>query len=167
MRVVLPDRTIANGLDWSPDGGTLYFADSGVGILTAYDPETMTGRVLVWPDRGVVDGLAVDDEGAIWAALNGGGEVRRYAPDGSTLAVLPLPVSQPTSVAIGGASGRRLFVTTAFENMSREQRAGSPRRVGCSPPRSAWRPAVRPYRGDCRIRGWIRGIPHEPGMRRT
>jgi len=148
VRVVLPTATIANGLDWSPDGGTLYFADSGVGILTAYDPETMTGRVLVQPDRGVVDGLTVDDEGAIWAALNGGGEVRRYAPDGSTLAVLPLPVSQPTSVAIGGASGRRLFVTTAFENMSREQRAREPEagRVFAAEV-GVGAPPVRPYRG--------------------
>jgi sugar lactone lactonase YvrE len=60
----------------------------------------------------------VDDEGAIWAAMNGGGEVRRFAPDGSTLSVLPLPVSQPDV----GRDRRRerpaLFVTTAYENMT-------------------------------------------------
>ena len=148
MWVVLPAATIANGLGWSPDGRTLYYADSGVGIVTAYDPETMTGRVLIRPDRGVVDGLTVDDEGAIWAALNGGGEVRRYAPDGSTLAVLPLPVSQPTSVAIGGSSGRRLFVTTAYENMGQEQRAREPEagRVFAAEV-GVGAPPVRPYRG--------------------
>ena len=148
VRVVFPTATIANGLGWSPDGRTLYYADSGVGILSAYDVETMTGRVLVRPEHGVVDGLTVDDEGAIWAALNGGGEVRRYAPDGSTLAVLRLPVSQPTSVAIGGKSGRRLFVTTAYENMSDQQRAREPQagRVFAAEV-GVGAPPVRPYRG--------------------
>ncbi len=148
VRVALPTAAIANGLGWSPDGRTLYHADSGAGVVTAYDPETMTGRVLIRPERGVADGLAVDDEGAIWAAMNGAGEVRRYAPDGSTLSVLPLPVSQPTSVAIGGATGRRLFVTTALESMTPEQRAAEPEagrvfavEVGVGAP------PVRPYRG--------------------
>jgi len=80
--------------------------------------------------------------------MNGAGEVRRYAPDGSTLSVLPLPASQPTSVAIGGASGQRLFVTTSYENMAPEQRAKEPEagrifaaEVGVGAP------PVRPYRG--------------------
>jgi len=148
VRVTLPTATIANGLGWSPDGRTLYHADSGAGIVTAYDPETMTGRVLIRPERGAADGIAVDDEGAIWAAMNGAGEVRRYAPDGSTLSVLPLPVSQPTSVAIGGASGRRLFVTTAYENLTPEQRAGEPEagRVFAADVGVSASP-VRPFRG--------------------
>lgn len=149
VRVMLPTATIANGLGWSPDGRTLYHADSGVGIVTAYDPETMVGRVLIRSERGAADGITVDDEGAIWAAMNGGGEVRRFAPDGSTLSVLPLPVSQPTSVAIGGASGQRLFVTTSYENMTPEERAQEPEagrvfavEVGVGAP------PVRPYRGE-------------------
>ena len=161
MRVVLPTATIANGLGWSPDGRTLYHADSGAGIVTAYDPETMTGRVLIRPERGVADGIAVDDEGAIWAAMNGAGEVRRYAPDGSTLSVLPLPVSQPTSVAIGGASGRRLFVTTAYENMTAEQRAAEPEAgPGLRRRRRRGRPAGPPLPGKAaRIPGIDPGNP--------
>jgi sugar lactone lactonase YvrE len=149
VRVMLPTATIANGLGWSPDGRTLYHADSGVGIVTAYDPETMVGRVLIRSERGAADGITVDDEGAIWAAMNGGGEVRRFAPDGSTLSVLPLPVSRPTSVAIGGASGQRLFVTTSYENMTPDERAQEPEagrvfavEVGVGAP------PVRPYRGE-------------------
>jgi sugar lactone lactonase YvrE len=148
VRVMLPAATIANGLGWSPDGRTLYHADTGPGVVTAYEPETMTGRVLIRPERGKPDGLTVDDEGALWVALHGGGEVRRYAPDGSTLSVWPLPVSQPTSVAIGGASGRRLFVTTAWENMTPEQRAAEPDagRVFAADV-GVGAPPVRPYRG--------------------
>jgi sugar lactone lactonase YvrE len=82
-------------------------------------------------------------------ALHGAGEIRRYAPDGSTLSVWPLPVSQPTSVAIGGRSGRRLFVTTAWENMTPEQRAAEPEagRVFAADV-GVGAPPVRPYRGE-------------------
>jgi sugar lactone lactonase YvrE len=148
VHVALPTATIANGLGWSPDGRTLYHADSGLGIVTAYDPETMVGRELIRPENGVADGLAVDDEGAIWAAMNGGSEVRRYAPDGSTLSVFPLPVSKPTSVAIGGASGQRLFVTTSYENMTAAERAAQPEagRVFAAEV-GVGAPPVRPYRG--------------------
>lgn len=131
VREVLAAATIANGLGWSPDGRTLYHADSGPGVLSAYPFDPVTGelgpgRELVRPESGVPDGLTVDDSGGLWVAVHGAGEVRRYAPDGSTLAVLRLPVSQPTSVAIGGASGRRLFVTTAWEHLDERQRAAQP-----------------------------------------
>jgi sugar lactone lactonase YvrE len=148
VRVVLPGTHVANGLGWSPDGRTLYHADSGARTVTAYEPATMAGRVLIRPEQGAPDGLTVDAEGALWVALHGAGEVRRYDPEGRTLSVWPLPVTQPTSVAIGGASGRRLFVTTAWENFGPEQRAAQPdagrvfaAEVGVGAP------PVRPYRG--------------------
>jgi sugar lactone lactonase YvrE len=148
VRVVLPIADIANGLGWSPDGRTLYHADSGRKVVTAYDPETMEGRVLIRSVHGAPDGLTVDDEGALWVALHGAGEVRRYAPDGSTLSVWPLPASQPTSVAIGGVSGRRLFVTTAWDGMTPSQRAGEPDagRVFAADA-GVTAPPVRPCRG--------------------
>ena len=152
VAVVLPAASIANGLGWSPDGGTLYHADSGTRVVTAYPVrggEPGPGEVLVRPDEGAPDGLLVDDEGALWVALNGAGEVRRYAPDGRTLAVLPLPVSQPTSVAIGGAGGRRLFVTTGREHYDAAWRAAEPDagRVFAAADVGVGAPPVRPYAG--------------------
>lgn len=154
VRVVLSTATVANGLGWSPDGRTLYHADSGPGVITAYPMDPATGelgpgRELVKPDRGVPDGLTVDDEGALWVAVHGAGEVRRYAPDGATLAVIALPVSQPTSVAIGGASGRRLFVTTAWEKLDERRRAAEPDagRVFAVDDVGVTAPPVRPFRG--------------------
>jgi sugar lactone lactonase YvrE len=149
VRVMLARADIANGLGWSPDGSTLYHCDSGTATVTAYEPETMAGRVLIRPERGAPDGMTVDDEGCLWVALHGAGEVRRYDPDGNTLSVWPLPVSQPTSVAIGGASGRRLFVTTAWENLDEGQRAGQPEagRVFAADDAGVGAPPVRPYRG--------------------
>lgn len=152
VAVVLPHATVANGLGWSPDGATMYHADSGTGVVTAYGP--VGSRVVVEPADGVPDGLTVDAEGALWVALHGAGEVRRYGTDGSTLAVWPLPVSQPTSVAIGGASGRRLFVTTSRENLGPddEPEAG---RVFAAADAGVTAPPVRAYSGTlpARFRG--------------
>ncbi len=152
VRVVLPSADVANGLGWSPDRRTLYHADSGKGAVTAYGVdggELGPGRVLIRPGNGTPDGLTVDAEGGIWVALHGAGEVRRYDPDGATLSVWPLPVTQPTSVALGGASGRRLFVTTAWENFSAGQRAQQPDagRVFAADDAGVGAPPVRPYRG--------------------
>jgi sugar lactone lactonase YvrE len=145
VAVVLPHATVANGLGWSPDGRTMYHADSGAGVVTAYGPDG--ARELIRPDDGVPDGLMVDAEGALWVALHGAGEVRRYAPDGTTLAVWPLPVSKPTSVAIGGVSGRRLFVTTSREHLppDAEPEAG---RVFAADDAGVTAPPVRAYRGS-------------------
>jgi sugar lactone lactonase YvrE len=152
VRVVLPRTDIANGLGWSPDGQTLYHADSGTRVVTAYDFEDGQlgqGRELIRPERGAPDGLTVDTEGALWVALHGAGEVRRYDPSGRTLSVWTLPVTQPTSVAIGGASGRRLFVTTSWQHLDDRQRAGQPDagRVFAADDAGVTAPPVLPYRG--------------------
>ena len=117
---VLTGLTISNGIGWSPDGTTMYLADSGTGRIEAFDfdggPGGISGRrSLVHVEQpGVVpDGLTVDADGGIWVALWGGGEIRRYAADGSLLATVPMPVERPTSCAFGGPDCATLFVTTA------------------------------------------------------
>jgi sugar lactone lactonase YvrE len=117
---VLAGLTISNGIGWSPDGATMYLADSGTGLVEAFAFDGATGdlserRTLVRIQQpGVVpDGLTVDQQGAIWVALWGGGAVQRYGPDGALLAAVRLPVDQPTSCAFGGPELATLFVTTA------------------------------------------------------
>ena len=56
------------------------------------------------------DGLTTDATGAVWTAMFGGAEIRRYAEDGDLLARIQLPASQPTSLALHGS---RALVTTA------------------------------------------------------
>jgi sugar lactone lactonase YvrE len=130
---VMRGTTISNGLGWSPEGDRMYFVDSPtqrVDVL-AFDPdsgELGDRRPLIGiPAReGLPDGLAVDAEGAIWLCLFGGGQVRRYAPDGRLLAVAHLPASNPTSAAFGGADGMTLFVTSARHRLSPARRAAEP-----------------------------------------
>ena len=71
------------------------------------------------PNDGVPDGLTVDDEGCVWLAVWGAGEVRRYDDDGR-LAPNPGRSRPPTSAAARSAvpAGDRLFVTTAHAGIA-------------------------------------------------
>jgi sugar lactone lactonase YvrE/DNA-binding IclR family transcriptional regulator len=112
--------TVANGLDWSPDGSVMYFADSAAGVIFAYPFELDTGRLgkkrvfaRIEPDEGRPDGLTVDQDGCLWVALWDGWSVRRFAPDGRMMSDLRMPVPRPTSVAFGGEGLSTLFITSA------------------------------------------------------
>jgi len=110
VSTVLDGLTISNGLGWSPDDRTVYLSDSGATTVWAFDYDLDSGtfgdrRVLLDfsedPD-GVADGLTVDDEGCLWTALWGGGQVRRYSPAGDLLAVVDVAASNTTSCAFVG-----------------------------------------------------------------
>ncbi len=133
VEVVLRDLTISNGLGWSPDGATMYLADSGPRVVHAFDFHAETaiisdGRVLAAlpEDVGTPDGLTVDADGDIWVAIYDGGRVHRYSPDGVLREVLVLPTAQSTSCAFAGPKLNRLYVTTATEGWSDEQRRAQP-----------------------------------------
>ena len=131
--LVLDGLTISNGLGWSPDGATMYLVDSGPRVIHTFDFDGDTGtisngRVLVAVDEslGTPDGLTVDAAGDIWVAIYGGGRVRRYTPDGALREELHVPARQTTSCAFAGVGLHRLYVTTATENWSAEQRRADP-----------------------------------------
>ena len=130
---MLDDLTISNGLGWSPDGATMYLADSGPGVIHAFrfDPEPGTvsdRRVLVDvpSDVGSPDGLTVDAAGDLWVAIYGGGRVQRYSPDGELREELLVPAEQTTCCAFGGPELNLLYVTTATEHWTDEQRRAEP-----------------------------------------
>jgi sugar lactone lactonase YvrE len=113
----------SNGVAFSPDGRTLYHADTPTFTIWryAYDPTTgdATERTLfarlspTESDRGRPDGAAVDAQGCYWTALFEGGRIQRYAPDGQLLAEFPVPARCPTMVAFGGPDLKTLYVTSA------------------------------------------------------
>jgi sugar lactone lactonase YvrE len=118
--VAIADTGLANGIGWSPDGTTLYFIDSPLQRLDAYEFDPATGEVgghrtaaEIDPDDGLPDGLAVDAEGGVWVALVKGGMVRRYEADGRIDAEVRLPVANPTCPGFGGPGLSTLYVTSA------------------------------------------------------
>ncbi|MBX6384584.1 MAG: SMP-30/gluconolactonase/LRE family protein, partial [Microbispora sp.] len=115
---VLTGLTIPNGPAFSPDGTRLYLADSARGVIDAYPLDPRTGALgtpepLIRLDGESPDGMTVDDEGFLWTAIWGGSRVLRVSPYGEIDREVRLPCRQPSSVAIGGADGTRLLVTSA------------------------------------------------------
>ncbi|QMU76499.1 SMP-30/gluconolactonase/LRE family protein [Streptacidiphilus sp. PB12-B1b] len=112
--VLLEGLLAANGIGWSPDGGTAYVVDSGRRLIHrlrtgAEGPLEPAGAPLGVP-VGVPDGIAVDGEGCLWVALWDGGCVVRLGPGGELLRRIDLPCSRPAACALVGS---RLVVTTA------------------------------------------------------
>ncbi len=138
--------TVSNGLGFSPDGRTLYWSDTKAHQVMAFDLDASDGsitrrRVLrQFAPRdaalplshygGRPDGAAVDCEGAYWVAMFEGQRLLRLAPDGSTLAELPLPVRCPTMPCFGGHDLQTLFITTAREKRPADELAAQPL-AGC------------------------------------
>ncbi len=119
-RVLLERLGLSNGLGWNADGDTLYFIDTLSRTVASHayrsdgDPLGPRRSLVAFDENeGLPDGMCVDEAGSLWVALYGGGEVRRFRPDGELDTVVSLPVANPTSVAFGGVDGDRLFITTA------------------------------------------------------
>ncbi|MEO3809536.1 SMP-30/gluconolactonase/LRE family protein [Sphaerisporangium sp. B11E5] len=128
VTVLDDDLALSNGLAWSADGTVLYSVDTLPGRVWARPYDAATGAV--GPRRewlhlagGLPDGLCVDAEDHVWVAVWGGGQVRRYTPDGVLAGVVDVPAPHTTSMAF---VGDRLLITTAAFGLTEEQRAEYP-----------------------------------------
>jgi sugar lactone lactonase YvrE len=131
VTTVLEGLTIPNGIDWSPDGRWMYFADSPTLRVEAFPfentrlgPATTLARAD--PGGGMPDGMTVDSEGGIWVAYWDGWRVERHQPDGTLDLIIELPVAQVTSCTFGGGDLQDLYVTTAAYSLSPEERKAQP-----------------------------------------
>ena len=130
---MLEGVTISNGLGWSPDGTRMYYVDTPTMRVDMFDFDPVNGDitnrrefVTIQHGGGRPDGLTVDSEGAVWVATWPGYGVHRYLPDGTLDAVIPLPVSNVSSIELGGPDLRDAFITTAWELLSEEEHAVQP-----------------------------------------
>jgi sugar lactone lactonase YvrE len=133
----------SNGLGFSPDGRRMYHTDTATHRIDCYDFDPATGAA---SNRrtfhqfaankgepgygGRPDGAAVDSAGNYWCAMFEGGRLLCFAPDGTQLREVQLPVRCPTMVAFGGADLKTLYITSASHNRSLEERAQYPL-TGC------------------------------------
>jgi sugar lactone lactonase YvrE len=123
--------TTANGLALSPDGRTLYWADTPAHVVWAWDVEPAANSLSAQrtfhqfppkPDgwqfeqsnyQGRPDGAAVDVDGNYWVAMFEGRRLCQFAADGRLLAEVPTPLQCPTMPCFGGDDLRTLYLTSA------------------------------------------------------
>ncbi|CDG81940.1 SMP-30/gluconolactonase/LRE family protein [Janthinobacterium agaricidamnosum] len=130
--------TVSNGLGFSPDGTSLYHADTTTHRIDRYDFNPASGALgpaasfqRFSTDKanhygGRPDGAAVDSQGNYWCAMFEGGRVLQIAPNGDILNEIALPLRCPTMVAFGGPDLRTLYITSASHNRSAEEKAQYP-----------------------------------------
>jgi sugar lactone lactonase YvrE len=131
--------TNSNGLAWSPDGATMFHADTTSHRIDRYDFDAASGSVangrtlLTFPSDksapgygGRPDGAAVDSEGNYWVAMFEGGRLLKLSPQGELLREIPLPLRCPTALAFGGSDLRTLYVTSASHGRSPAEREQYP-----------------------------------------
>lgn len=133
--------TTANGLAWSTDGRTMYWADTRAHQIDVFDVEPESGglsgrrRFASFPGRdparpqhygGRPDGAAVDREGGYWVAMYEGARLLRLDAQARVTTEIALPVQCPTMPAFGGPDLRTLYVTTARHQRPAEELAAQP-----------------------------------------
>lgn len=131
---VLGGIGISNGIVWSHDHTVMYYIDSVTRTVRAWDYSADTAEIAnertilkVEPGFGLPDGMAIDEEGMLWVAFYGGSRVCRvHARSGEILETIELPVSAITACAFGGSDLDTLFITSAAQDLSPEERAGRP-----------------------------------------
>jgi sugar lactone lactonase YvrE len=130
-RTVDEGYLIANGPALSPDRRLLYTVETrghpgrrkGVyvsSITSAGQLEEQ--RLLIGWDAydSDPDGVVTDSEGNLWLGEFRGNMLRRFSPEGTQIAAVPLPAWNATKPAFGGAQGDLIYVTSARIDVDEE-----------------------------------------------
>ena len=104
----------ANGVALSPDEQTIYLSDTRARVVIAYDLARESRRIFDMAEHGLPDGMAIDEEGAMWLALVGGG-LGRFRPDGTLDQKVDIPSEFVSSCCL---DGHELYVTTGTATAS-------------------------------------------------
>jgi len=132
LEPMFDDIKVPNSICFSPDGAIAYYADSASGTVMRVNCDPATGAPTGEPQvhiaksdrQGVFDGSVCDDEGNLWNARWGNGSLDCYAPDGSLVDSIAVPVTQSSCPAFVG--GNRIAVTSAYAGMDTARRAADP-----------------------------------------
>ncbi len=136
--------TTANGLAWSPDGTTVYWADTQQHVVWAWDWTALSNEMsrqrvfqqfepkpAGWQPGdpgygGRPDGAAVDADGNYWCAMYEGGRVLQISPRGEVLQEIATPFRCPTMPCFGGEDLRTLYLTSASKGRPDAELAALP-----------------------------------------
>ena len=134
LQVKVPEVTNSNGICWSADAKTMYYIDTPLQQIRAYDYDQASGEISnarVVVDTKALgydsspDGMTIDADDKLWVAFCHGGCVVRFDPQsGEKLQQVDLPCVETTACAFGGPNLDRLFVTTGIHKTKEEADAG-------------------------------------------
>ena len=123
VALVTPDKKVVkagdgiscpNGMVITPDGKTLIAADTMKRRLVSWDiaeDGTLANYRIFANMSGGPDGIGLDAEGAIWAAVPDQMEVQRVLKGGEVTHVVK-PGNKPLACMLGGADRKTLFMVT-------------------------------------------------------
>jgi len=123
------NTSISNGIVWSLDNKRLYYIDSPTQVVQSFIFNEEHGEILfekkaiqIPAKMGTPDGMSIDEEGMLWIAHWGGFGVYRWNPhNGKLLDKIELPVPQVTSCTFAGENLDYLIITSARENLKKEE----------------------------------------------
>jgi gluconolactonase len=128
VRGVASDVRFANGVGVSPDGATLYVAETPTGKVLAFAIKAdgslgaardfIRLRDIVAPDRNgaaTPDSLRVDTHGNLFVALYKGGGVAIVSPAGALITLVDVPSAHHTNLAIS-PDEKSLYVTAVDDD---------------------------------------------------
>jgi gluconolactonase len=125
LRLVAFPMVTPNGIGLSPDGRTLYVAETEAARLWAFDilepgvlarqpwPSPHGGRLVAQPGGAYqrFDSLAVEANGNICVATLAHGGITIISPDGSSIEHVPMPDLHTTNICFGGPDLKNAYVT--------------------------------------------------------
>ena len=76
--------------------------------------------------EGRPDGATIDKEGYLWCAEYGGGKIIRFDPKGRLDSEITVPATNVTSCTFGGPNFSTLYITTASQRLTPEQKLLQP-----------------------------------------
>ena len=108
----------SNGLDWDTKKGVMYYNDTPTKKTDCFDIDEngnlLNRRTVFSYENGNPDGMTIDENGNLWVALWGAGEVVCIDPERSKIIEkIKMPVSQPSCVAFAGEDLKTLVITSA------------------------------------------------------
>jgi gluconolactonase len=118
LQVVIKDLSRPNGVAISPDGKTLYIAESSLRSILRYPlkPDGTVGEKSLLIDTrggqgaGGPDGIRVDKSGNIWSSGPGG--VWIMSPEGKHIGSIKVP-ERVGNLTFGGKDGKMLYIVAS------------------------------------------------------
>lgn len=135
LRRVLGGVGLSNGLAWSADGGTLYYIDTVLERIDAFDYDLDTGTPDLASRRTIVDlrqapgrpdGMTTDSDGNLWVAMARGRAIHCYDTRGRLQDLQEVPSPVVTSCTFGGPDYSDLYITTGQWPATAEELRDSP-----------------------------------------